>query len=116
VVSGITNDGFLRLQRLPQGGWLPLFNELYSAQPVKVRAGDKWIDGAVAGVSIHLQPQVQHPPSPADLDNMYVDIGAENEQQARATGVDLLNPLAIERSASELAKAQCTPPANRQRF
>ena len=116
VVSGITNDGFLRLQRLPQGGSLPLFNELYSAQPVKVRAGDKWIDGAVAGVSIHLQPQVQHPPSPADLDNMYVDIGAENEQQARAAGVDLLNPLAIERSAFELANGEWTSPAIGDRF
>jgi len=116
VVSGITNDGYLRLQRLPQGGQLPLFNELYSAQPVKVRAGDKWIDGAVAGVSIHLQPQVQHPPSPADLDNMYVDIGAENEQQVRAAGVDLLSPLAIERNAFEMANEKWTAPAIGDRF
>ena len=116
VVSGITNDGYLRLQRLPQGGQLPLFNELYSAQPVKVRAGDKWIDGAVAGVSIHLQPQVQHPPSPADLDNMYVDIGAENEQQVRAVGVDLLSPLAIERNAFEMANEKWTAPAIGDRF
>src|SRR5215510_3732908 len=116
VVSGITNDGYLRLQRLPQAGQLPLFNELYSAQPVKVRAGDKWIDGAVAGVSIHLQPQVQHPPSPADLDNMYVDIGAENERQVRAAGVDLLSPLAIERNAFEMANEKWTASAIGDRF
>src|SRR5579872_7238859 len=35
VVSGITADGYLRLQRLPQSGLPPIFNELYSAQPVK---------------------------------------------------------------------------------
>src|SRR5215471_11761971 len=99
IVSTITNDGYLRLQRLPQGGSLPLFNELYSAQPVMIGAGrQKWISGAVAGLSIHLQPQVQHPPSAADLDNMYVDIGASNDQETRATGADLLDPLAIERN------------------
>ena len=32
VTSGITSDRYLTLQRLPQGGNLPLFNELYSAQ------------------------------------------------------------------------------------
>ena len=30
VVSGITPDGYLTVQRLPQLGNLPLFNELYS--------------------------------------------------------------------------------------
>src|SRR6202034_1183030 len=57
VVSGITDDGYLRLQRLPQRGNLPLiFNELHSAQPVRIRtAGNQWIDGVVAGESIHLQ-------------------------------------------------------------
>ena len=33
VVSGITPDGYLTLQRVPQAGSLPLFNELHSAQP-----------------------------------------------------------------------------------
>jgi hypothetical protein len=47
VISGITNDGYLRVQRLPQTGVLPLFNELYSAQPVRVgAAGQRWIPGA----------------------------------------------------------------------
>src|ERR1700745_1637233 len=36
VVSAITDDGYLRVQRLPQGGLPPMFNELYSAQPVKI--------------------------------------------------------------------------------
>src|SRR5271170_5751213 len=33
VVSEITEDGYLRLQRLPQRVLPPIFNELYSAQP-----------------------------------------------------------------------------------
>lgn len=117
VVSGITGDGFLRLQRLPQGGALPLFNELYSAQPVDVGTRQQtWISGAVAGLSIHLQPQVQHPPSAADLDNMYVDIGTADAQQARAAGADVLSPLAIERYFYEMANGNWTAAAIGDRF
>ncbi|MGZ4845380.1 MAG: hypothetical protein ACXVJ1_11550, partial [Candidatus Angelobacter sp.] len=95
VVSGITPEGYLTLQRLPQGGNLPLFNELYAAQPVKLETPKgEWISGAIAGVSIHLQPQRQHPPSMADLDNMYVDVGATSAEQARSGGADVLSPVA----------------------
>ncbi|HEY2391460.1 MAG TPA: M28 family peptidase [Candidatus Angelobacter sp.] len=99
VVSGITPDGYLTLQRLPQGGNLPLFNELHAAQPMKLQTPKgEWISGAMAGVSIHLQPQRQHPPSMADLDNMYVDVGATSAAQARAGGADVLSPVAIDRT------------------
>src|SRR5580658_3384763 len=36
VVSEITPDGYMRVQRLPQGGLPPIFNEMYSAQPVRI--------------------------------------------------------------------------------
>jgi putative aminopeptidase len=99
VVSGITPDGYLTLQRLPQGGNLPLFNELYAANPVLLQTPKgNWIPGAMAGISIHLLPQRQHPPSMADLDNMYVDVGATSAEQARAGGADVLSPLAIDRT------------------
>jgi putative aminopeptidase FrvX len=99
VVSGITPDGYLTLQRLPQGGNLPLFNELHAAQPMKLQTPKgEWISGAMAGVSIHLQPQRQYPPSMADLDNMYVDVGATSAAQARASGADVLSPVAIDRT------------------
>ncbi|HYL68932.1 MAG TPA: peptidase M42, partial [Candidatus Limnocylindria bacterium] len=77
VVSGITEDGYLRVQRLPQGGLPPIFNELYAAQPVKVRTSTgKWIDGVFAGLSVHLQPSRTNPPKSSDIENMFVDIGA----------------------------------------
>jgi putative aminopeptidase FrvX len=99
VVSGITPDGYLRLQRLPQGGNLPpVFNELYSAQPVKIRtASGKWIDGVVAGISVHLHRADEATPSARDIENMYVDIGATSAAEARAAGVDILSPVAIVR-------------------
>ncbi|HEY6904597.1 MAG TPA: M20/M25/M40 family metallo-hydrolase [Candidatus Acidoferrales bacterium] len=103
VVSGITDDGYLRLQRLPQSGLPPIFNELYSAQPVKVGVADgKWIDGVVAGLSIHLQPGRANPPKSSDIDNMYVDIGASSAAEARKAGVDILSPVVIDRHLEAL--------------
>ncbi len=118
VVSGITPEGYLTLQRLPQGGNLPLFNELYAAQPLKLETPrGEWINGAMAGVSIHLQPQRQHPPSMADLDNMYVDVGATSAEQARAGGADVLGPLAIDRTFFSLnGGKKYTSPAIGDRF
>ncbi len=99
VVSGITPEGYLTLQRLPQIGNLPLFNELYAANPVLLETpAGNWIHGAMSGISIHLSPQRQHPPSMADLDNMFVDVGATSPAQARAGGADVLSPLAIDRT------------------
>ncbi|HEX4664438.1 MAG TPA: peptidase M42, partial [Terriglobales bacterium] len=117
VVSGITPEGYLTLQRLPQGGNLPLFNELYAAQPVKVGTPQgKWIDASVAGLSIHLQPQRQHAPAASDLDNMFVDTGASSAAEARASGVDVLSPLAIDRRLYPMGFGKWTAPAIGDRF
>lgn len=117
VVSGITKEGYLTLQRLPQLGNLPLFNELYAAQPVKIESTQKkWINGSVAGLSLHLLPQRQRPPSMADLENMYVDIGATSDAQARAAGADVLSPLAIEHKLYAMANGRWTSPAIGDRF
>ncbi len=107
VVSAITDDGYLRLQRLPQSGLPPIFNELYSAQPVKVgTAGGKWIDGVVAGLSVHLQNDRTDAPKSSDIDNMYVDIGASSAAEARKAGVDILSPVAIDRYSAGLGDTE----------
>jgi len=103
VVSGITDEGYLRVQRLPQLRELPLFNELYAAQPVRLETSQgKWISGVVAGLSVHLQPGRLDTPEADDLDNFYVDIGASSREEARRAGADILSPLAITRHLGEL--------------
>jgi putative aminopeptidase FrvX len=104
VVSDITPDGYLRVQRLPQGGLPPIFNEMYAAQPVRIEmAAGKWIDGVVAGLSVHLQPGRTDPPKTSDIENIYVDIGASSEAEARKAGVDVLDPIVINRRLMDLA-------------
>lgn len=103
VVSDVTPDGYLRVQRLPQYGLSPMYNELYAAQPVRVetRSG-KWINGVVAGLSVHLQPGRTDAPDPTDLKNIYIDIGANSAAEARAAGVDNLSPIAMNRRLFDL--------------
>jgi putative aminopeptidase FrvX len=104
VVSDITPDGYLRVQRLPQGGLPPIFNEMYSAQPVRIEtAAGKWMDGVVAGLSVHLQPGRSNPPKATDIENIYVDIGATSAAEVRKAGVDVLDPIVINRRLLNLA-------------
>jgi putative aminopeptidase FrvX len=104
VVSEVTPEGYLRVQRLPQGGLPPIFNEMYSAQPVRIEtAAGKWIDGVVAGLSVHLQPGRSNPPKASDMENIYVDIGASSEAEVRKGGVDILHPIVINRRLMNLA-------------
>ena len=98
VVSAITSDGYLRVQRLPQFVLPPIFNELYSAQPVRVETfSGKWINGVVAGLSVHLQPGRTDAPDSGKLENMYVDIGADSAAEAHRAGVENLCPVVIDR-------------------
>ena len=116
IVSGATPDGYLRLQRLPQGGVLPRFNELYAAQPVRIQsAAGRWIDAVVAGLSVHLQPGRQHPPSLDDLDNLYLEVGAHSAAEARAAA-DLLSPMAVDRSFYQMGFGRWTGAAIGDRF
>ncbi|MFZ0520995.1 MAG: M20/M25/M40 family metallo-hydrolase [Candidatus Acidiferrales bacterium] len=117
VVSEITADGYLRVQRLPQGGLPPIYNELYSAQPVKIgTASGKWIDGVVAGLSVHLQPGRSNPPNAGDIENIYVDIGAMSAAEARKAGVDVLDPIVINRRLMKLSGNEMAGAAVGDRF
>ncbi|MGD0425185.1 MAG: M20/M25/M40 family metallo-hydrolase [Candidatus Acidiferrales bacterium] len=117
IVSEITPDGYLRVQRLPQGGLPPIFNEMYSAQPVRIEtATGKWIDGVVAGLSVHLQPGRTNPPKAGDIENIYVDIGASSAAEVRKAGVDLLDPIVINRRLMSLGQQEMAGASIGDRF
>jgi len=117
IVSGITDDGYLRVQRLPQAAPNPLFDTLYAAEPVRIetRSG-KLLNGVVGGLSVHLQTGRLNPPQTNNLDDIYVDIGAHSAEEARRAGVDILDPLAIDRHLYEMANGRMTGTAIGDRF
>ena len=86
---------------------LPLFNELYAAQPVRIEtAAGKWIDGVVAGLSVHLQPGRSESSEATELENFYVDIGASSPQKFARPAWIFSSPLAINRRMMNLANQQ----------
>ncbi len=117
VVSAITDDGYLRVQRLPQTAPHPLFDLLHAAQPVVIhtRKG-AWVSGVVGALSTHLQPARQNPPRGAHPDEMYIDIGASSAAEVRQVGVDLLDPVALDRRLYAMGYGQVTAPAVGDRF
>jgi putative aminopeptidase len=117
VVSNITSDGYIQLQRLPQFGVLPLFNELYAAQPVEIQTvSGKWIPAVVAGLSVHLQPGRLNPPNPDYIENMWVDTGASSAAEVKRIGADLLSPVVIDRTLYNMGANFETSPAIGDRF
>jgi putative aminopeptidase len=98
VVSEITPDGYLRVQRLPQAAPNAVFDSLNFAQPVAIfTRNGKQVPGVFAGLSVHLQPGRLNAPKMSHLEELYVDIGAKTADEARAAGVDILDPIASQR-------------------
>jgi len=94
VVSEITADGYLRVQRLPQAAPNAVFDTLNFAQPVVIYARNgKDVAGVFGGLSVHLQPGRLNPPKMNHIEELYVDIGAKSAEEVLAAGVHLLDPL-----------------------
>jgi putative aminopeptidase FrvX len=111
IVSAITPEGYLRVQRLPQAPPNAVFDLLHAAQPVRIttRSGKK-LPGVFAGLSVHLQPGRQNAPAMARPDEMYVDIGAATDAEARAAGVELLDPISLDYPECKLANDEYAGP------
>jgi putative aminopeptidase FrvX len=117
VVSRIAEDGYLQLQRLPQAGMLPLFQELTTGQPLLVgNKNGKWSYAAMAGLSVHLQPGRHHPPDMNDIENLYADLGAAGSQQVTSAGIEVLAPVALDRQLHQLGYGRMTSTAIGDRF
>jgi putative aminopeptidase FrvX len=117
VISEITSDGYLRVQRLPQRPPNAVFDLLHAAQPVWVITRDgKRVAGVFSGLSVHLQPARQNAPTMAHPDDMYVDIGASSAQEVRASGVDVLDPISMAQYPQVIGTEEIAGPAVGDRF
>lgn len=95
VVSGITPQGYLRVQRLPQLEPNAVFDTLRFAQPALVQTPDAELNAAFEGLSTHLAPGRLNPPDMSHIDELYLDIGARSAAEARREGADVLDPVSL---------------------
>jgi putative aminopeptidase len=110
IVSGITPDGFLRVQRLPQAPPNAVFDLLHAAQPVWVITRDGIrVPGVFAGLSVHLQPLRLNAPKMSHPDELYVDIGATSSEEVHATGVDVLDSVMLQRQRFTVGQGWAGP-------
>jgi putative aminopeptidase FrvX len=107
-VTGITDEGYLRLARPGHTAGNDLSDALLEGKPVVVQGERGALPGAVTARSTHLRGT--YPPR-FDLDQAYVDVGADSAAAARALGVFELAPVAWRRIVRPLAGRRLAGPA-----
>jgi len=86
IVSSINKQGFLTFN--PLGGW---FDQVLLGQRVYVRTEKGRIPGVIAAKPPHLLPPAERE-KVVNKEKMFIDIGASNEDEAKAMGVRIGNP------------------------
>lgn len=112
MVSGITPEGYLTLDR-PVPPPHARFDAFLLGQPVVISTAKGPVQGVVSQPAIHLltQERSRTQVEGFSLEIAYVDIGARSEKEARARGVELLDPVTYPALLTELAGDQWAGPS-----
>ncbi len=100
LVSGVSSDGYLRLQRLADPAPSYQFDTYFRGWPVQVATGKgALLDGVVAAPSVHFDSNA----SPGrGLETLYVDLGASSREEVEAAGAGLLDAVTLDRECVAL--------------
>ena len=109
LVSGVTDEGYLQVQRLAEPPPSYQFEQHWPAQPVWVgRQGRPPLRGVVAAASVHFRSDRGYSSSARSLDQIFVDIGASSAEEVAAAGVSVLDPIALERRVARIGNDAVT--------
>lgn len=81
MVTQITDKGFIKFQTL--GGW---WGQVMLAQRVEVVTDKGRIPGVIGSIPPHMLPDSARK-KPMDIENMFIDVGADNREQAEKMGI-----------------------------
>lgn len=81
MVTHITEQGFIRFQTL--GGW---WSQVLLAQRVQIITDQGPVDGVIGSVPPHVLTDEQRK-KPTDIKNMFIDIGADDKEDAEKIGI-----------------------------
>lgn len=112
MVSGITPDGYLTLDR-PVAPPHARFDAYLLGQPVIVTTARGPVQGVVSQPAMHLLTQERRKAlvEGFSLENAFVDIGVRSEREARDKGIELLDPVTFPAVLTELAGEKWSGPA-----
>jgi endoglucanase len=111
MVSGITPDGYLTVDR-PAAPPHARFDAYLLGQPVVVTTAKGPVRGVVSQPAMHLLTQERRKAlvEGFSLETAFIDIGVRSDREARAKGVDLLDPVTYPAVLTELAGGQWAGP------
>ncbi len=112
MVGGFTPDGYLTLDR-PVAPPHARFDAFLMGQPVVVTTARGPVPGIVAQPALHLlTPERRRTLVDGfSLESAFVDIGVRSEKEARARGVERLDPVTFPAVLTELAGGQWAGPS-----
>jgi putative aminopeptidase FrvX len=104
VVSRITDDGYIRLNRVGRAAPSRLWDQFQEGQPVTIRTVGGPVQGVTACVSIHLQGRLAgtEATGATTLEDLWVDVGAGSRPEAERLGIRLLDPVTLRNRVTEL--------------
>jgi putative aminopeptidase FrvX len=111
VVSGITPDGCLTLDRAVPAP-LAMADSFLIGHPVVIMTKSKPVYGIVAQPAMHLLTRERRDRLARDLslDNVFVDLGVRSAVEARARGIEILDPVTYWPDLTMLAGDYCSGP------
>ncbi|WP_373069931.1 M20/M25/M40 family metallo-hydrolase [Gemmatimonas sp.] len=92
VVSGITDQGYVRLHRTGVAAH-PLWDQFHEAQQLRILTVRGEVIGVVAIANGHFARQHRGDTAVVGVDQLWVDVGASTKVQAEALGISLLDPV-----------------------
>ena len=112
MVSGITPDGHLTVDR-PVAPPHARFDAFLLGQPVVISTARGPLQGIVAQPALHLLTQERRKTlvDGFSLEIAFIDIGVRSEKEARAKGVELLDPVTYPAVLTELAGEKWAGPS-----
>src|SRR5687768_8246871 len=94
VVSEITDAGYLRLHRAGRPPVHPLWDQSHEGQRIEVMTRAGRVPGVVAIANGHFARQHAGDTAVANVDRLWVDVGARSRAEAERLGIALLDPVA----------------------
>ena len=114
VVGGIREDGWLTLRRV--GGGAPwTFDQSHEGHRITVWGDRGPIAGVMAVRSTHLARGRSFATDAFTVDDAYVDVGAASGDEVRGLGIDMVNPVAMLKTAVEYGDSLLAGPESGQR-